>query len=126
MISLLVWPCSNPAHKDCFGVVDILPSFFDLLQKQEVRKPIYLEDHLSYDDAWALLRTDLLFETRDAFTTGTNLYNITICDNPSHSACYSIIDIEASLHTNPDTYIIEHINYIEALNKLYGLWHQQQ
>jgi hypothetical protein len=126
MIGLLVWPCSNPSHKDCFSVIDILPLFLDLLQKQEVRKPVYLEDHLSYDDAWALLRTDLLFEARDTTRTGTNLHDITPCNNPSHPTCYSIIDIEASLHTNPNEYIVEHINYIEPLNKLYNLWPKQQ
>ena len=122
MIGLLVWPCSDPSHRDCFGVVDTSPLLLDLLQKREIRNLVYLEDHLSYDEACSPLHTDLLYEVRDTARTGTCFYDLSVCNEPSHTACYNVIDIEASIHADSDVYVIEHVSYIEALSKLQELW----
>jgi hypothetical protein len=122
MICLFVWPCSNPEHRECFGVVDFLPVFLDFLQKREVRRLVYLEDHLSYDDAWALLRRDLLSEVLDALVTRQNKYDISMCNDPSHRACYNVVDVDALVCDDPSVSVVGHVSYIEALSKLYELW----
>ena len=122
MISLFVWPCSDPEHRECFGVVDFLPVLLDLLQKRDVRSLVYLEDHLSYDDAWALLRRDLLSEVLDALVTRQNKYDVSMCHDPSHRACYNVVDIDALISDDPGVSVVEHVSYIEALGKLYELW----
>ena len=122
MISLLVWPCSDPSHRDCYGVIDAFPLLLDLLQKKEVRPLVYLEDHLSYDDACSLVQRDLVLEVLDRIVMRKNLHDISICDDPSHSACYSVIDIDALVRADAHIYVIEHVGYIEALSKLQDLW----
>ncbi len=124
MISLLVWPCSDPEHKDCFGVVDFLPVLFDFLQKREVRPLIYLEDHLNYDDACSLVQRDLTTEVLDTLLARKNLYDISICDNSSHSACYNVVDIDAQIRGDSDAYVVEHVSYVEALSMLQELWQE--
>ena len=122
VINLFVWPCSDPEHKDCYGVVDFLPVTLDLLQNKEVRPLLYLEDHLSYDDACSLMQRDLTLEVLDTLITRKNLYDVSICDNPSHRACYNVVNIDAQVCSDPNMYVLEHVSYIEALSKLLDLW----
>ena len=126
MISLLVWPCSDPGHKDCFGVVDFLPVLLDLLQKRDVRPFIYLEDHLSYDDACSLVQRDLTLEVLDTLLSRKNLYDVSICEDPSHRACYKVVDIDAQVRSDPTVCVVEHVSYIEALSKLQALWQETE
>ena len=122
MISLLVWPCSASGHKDCYGVVDFLPVLLDLLQKREVRPLIYLEDHLDYDDACSLVQRDLTLEVLDTLISRKNSYDMAICENPDHHACYNVVNIDAHVRSDPNKYALEHVSYIEALSKLLDLW----
>ena len=103
-------------------MVDFLPVLLDLLQKREVKSLVYLEDHLYYDDACSLVQRDLTLEVLDTLITKKNLYDVSVCGDPSHHVCYNVVDIDAQVHNAPNIHVVEHVSYIEALSKLQELW----
>lgn len=114
-VSLAIWPCSDPAHKECWAIVDTLPLVLEKLDGKR-RKLSYLSDHLNYEHAKHTIAAEIVIALNEQ-DRWWDRYGIEACKDSKHHDCFNIYDIKYA-----NLYVGMHMTYIRAIATMYDLW----